>query len=62
MQGLQAKRSAYNPGATVVCIKLIRMLGIFVRSGQFWPVRASILGHVCSGSHVRCVIVLERVL
>ena len=27
MHGLQAKRSAFNPGATVVCIKLIRIWG-----------------------------------
>jgi len=29
MHGLQAKRSAFNPGATVVCIKLIRIWGFY---------------------------------
>jgi len=34
MQGLQAKRSAYNPGATVVCISLTRMSEIFCALGM----------------------------
>ena len=46
MQGLQAKRSAFNPGATVVCIKLIRMLRISLRSGLILPVCGSVAGCV----------------
>ena len=49
MQGLQAKRSAFNPGATVVCIKLIRMLGIVLRSGCNMPVCGCLAGCVSAG-------------
>jgi small subunit ribosomal protein S12 len=53
MQGLQAKRSAFNPGATVVCIKLIRMLGIFPRSGFVCPTAEACWAYV-SGSRAGC--------
>ena len=49
MQGLQAKRSAFNPGATVVCIKLIRMLGIVLRSGCNMPACGCVAGCVPAG-------------
>jgi small subunit ribosomal protein S12 len=61
MHGLQAKRSAFNPGATVVCIKLIQMLRRFCVSGFVCPI-AEACWAMCVPARVRAACLSEFLL